>query len=86
MGKMQRALGLDQGQVREMFPDPDYDCGIIFVKDALSAVGVRRIFQIPRNSNFFEYVTEGLAKVGIDETMEGCNPIDWVSEVNKREV
>ena len=69
-----------------MFPDPDYDRGIIFVKDVLSTVGVRRIFQIPRNGSFFEYLTEGWAKVGIDATMEGCNPVDRMADVNKMEL
>jgi hypothetical protein len=86
MGKLQKALGLDMGQLKEMFPDPDYDRGIVFVKDVLTTVGVRRIFQIPRNGTSFEYVAEGWSKAGTDETLEGCNPIDWVAEVNKMEL
>lgn len=45
MGKMQTALGFDQLKMKDKFPDPDYDRGITFVKDAALAIAVERFFR-----------------------------------------
>ena len=54
LGRLRRASGLAPADFRTMYPDTDYDRGIVFIKDGSAAGGVRRLFQRPKTSKFWE--------------------------------
>ena len=65
-----------------MFPDPDYDRGVIHIKSDDAAAGVQRIFQIPRGSKIWEVVEACWQVSGLSERTEETNFVNWLGTVN----
>eukprot|EP00974_Lingulodinium_polyedra_P084607 8189308-Lingulodinium_polyedra.AAC.1 len=72
--------------MKEKFPDPDYQRGVIYIKNPESVVGVERVFQIPRGGRFFEMVQEGWRLAEVDANTAGNNPVEWLAEANSMEL
>ena len=82
LGHLRRASSLAPEEFRVRYPDPDYDRGIIFVRDPAAASGVSRLFQVPRGGRFWEYDARVWRVTGIDEQQENNSPVAWIAEAN----
>lgn len=82
IGKLRTATGLEPAEFKGKFPDTDYDRGIIFIKDASSPSGARRLFAIPKNGKMMEFNKEAWPLTGLDASKEDTDPERWVSEAN----
>ena len=82
LGKLRTAMMLEVQEARGMFPDPDYDRGVIYISSATAPSGVERVFQIPRGSKVWEVVDQGWQLTGLDTSKEETNHVNWLGTVN----
>ena len=80
IGKVKDATQKDVEGMKTFLPDPDYEKGIIFVKDDDSASGVQRLFELPKGKKDFVLNEAGWRRTGLRR--EEHNGDDWVKEAN----
>ena len=83
LDRLKEHLKLEGDAVRATLPDPDYDNGVIYIRDDSSSTGVRRVFQIPRGGQNFEVVDAGWALTNLDRGVPTTNPLQWAAEANQ---